>query len=110
MQSVRWFLKLTPDDARLYSALKMIAVLPFSSPNSSPSVVCTFSEHGAVRYTFCMSDVLTSRSFSAAKVRAILTDSLDATLAYVRLFGASPCGPKPYTGNLLGGFHLLQGS
>ena len=38
---------------------------------------------------FCMSDVLTSRSFSASKVRAILTDALDTALAYVRLFGAS---------------------
>ena len=76
MQSARWFLKLAPDDAKPYIALTMIAVLPLFSPNLVPSVVCTFSEHGAVRYGFCIADV---RSFNAAKVRAILTDSLETT-------------------------------
>ena len=83
MQSARWFLKLAPDDAKPYNALAMIAVLPLFSPNLVPGVVCTFSEHGAVRYAFCISDVFTSRSFNAAKVREILTDSLETTLAYV---------------------------
>ena len=76
MQSARWFLKVAPDDAKPDSALTMIAVSPLFSPNSVPSVVCTFSEHGAVRYAFCMSDVFTSRPFNAAKVRAVLTGSL----------------------------------
>ena len=73
MQSARWSLKLAPDDAKPYKALTMITVLPLFSPSSVPNVVCTFSEHGAVRYAFCISDVFTSRSFNAAKVRAILT-------------------------------------
>ena len=49
MKSVKWFLMLAPDDAKPYKALTIIAVLPLFSPNSVPSVVCTFSEHGAVR-------------------------------------------------------------
>ena len=89
MQSPRWFLKLAPDDAKPYNALTMIAVWPLFSQNSVPSVVWIFSEHGAVRYSFCISDVFTSRSFNAAKVRAILTDSLETMLAYVKLLGAS---------------------
>ena len=93
MQSARWFLQLASDDARPYKALTMITVLPLFSPNSVPSVVCTFSEHRAVRYAFCISDVFTSRSFNAAKVRAILTDSLETTLANVKLLGASTKWP-----------------
>ena len=73
IQSARWFLKHAPDDATQYKALTMTAVLSLFSPNSVPSAGCTFSEHGAVRYAFCISDVFTSRSFNAAKVRAILT-------------------------------------
>ena len=84
MQSARWSLKLAPDDDKPYNALT-IAILPVVSPNSVPSVVCTFSEHGTVIYAFCISDVFTSRSFNAAKVRAILTDSLETTLTYVKL-------------------------
>jgi hypothetical protein len=42
-----------------------------------------FSPIGDVKYAFSMSAVLTSKSLSAAKVNAILTDSLEATLAYV---------------------------
>ena len=64
----------------------MIAVLPLFG------VVCTLSEHVAVRYAFCISDVFTSRSFNAVKVRPILTDSLETMLAYVKLLGASPYG------------------
>ena len=81
MQSARWFLKLAPEDAKPYNALTVIAVLPLFSPNSVPSVVCTFSEHEAVRYSFCISDVFTLRPFNAAKVRAILMDSLETMLA-----------------------------
>ena len=83
MQSAGWFLKLAPDNAKPYDALTMIAVLPSFSPNLVPSVDCTFSEHGAVRYAFCISDVFISRSLNAAKVRPILTDSLETTLANV---------------------------
>ena len=93
MQSARWFLKLAPDDAKPYNALTMIAVLRLSSPNLVPNVVCTFSEHGTARYAFCIPDVFTSRSFNAAKVRAILTDLLYTTLANVRLLGASTIWP-----------------
>ena len=78
-----------------YYALTMIAVLPLFPPNSVPSLVCTSSEYGAVRYAFCISDVYTSRSFNTAKVRAILTDSLETMLAYVNLIGASTMWPHP---------------
>ena len=71
----------------------MIAVLSLFSPNSVPSVVCTLSEHGAARYSFCISDVFTSRSFNAPKVRAIQTDSLETTLANVKLLEASTIWP-----------------
>ena len=40
-----------------------------------------------------MSDVFTSRTFSAAKVRAILTDFLENTLSKVKLLGASTIWP-----------------
>ena len=60
MQSARWFLKLAPDDSKPYNALTMIAGLHLFSPNTVPSVVCTFSEHGAVRHAFCISDVFTT--------------------------------------------------
>ena len=69
MQSARWLLKLAPDDAKTYNAPTIISVLSLFSRNSVPSVVCTFSEHGAVRYAFCISDVFTSSSFNAAKAR-----------------------------------------
>ena len=92
MQSARWILKHAPDDAKPYSALTMIAVLPLFSLNSVPSVVCTFSEQGTSDM-HSVSDVFTSRSFNAAKVRAILTDSLETMLAYVELLGASTTWP-----------------
>ena len=87
MQSARWFMEHAPEDAEPYGALPKIAVLPLFSPNSAQSVVCTFSDHGDVRYAFCISDVFTSRSFNAAKFRAILTDSLETTLAIVKVLG-----------------------
>ena len=46
-----------------------------------------------LRYAFCISDVFTSRSFNAAKVRVILIDSLETILAYVKLLGASTMWP-----------------
>ena len=71
----------------------MTAVLPLFSPNSVPGVVCTFSEHRAVRYAFCISDVFTLSSFNAGKARALLTDSLQTMVAYVKLLGASTMWP-----------------
>ena len=93
MQFARWFLKLAPDDAKPYNALTMIAILPLCSPNSVANVAYTFSEHGAVSYAFCISDVFTSRSFNAAEIRAILTDSHETMLANVKLLRASTKWP-----------------
>ena len=42
-----------------------------------------FSATGAAKKAFCISLVFTSKSFNAANVKAMLTDSLDTTLAYV---------------------------
>ena len=107
MNSARWFLKLAPDDAKPYINLTMIAVLPLFSPNSVTSVVCTFSEHGAVRYAFCISDVFISRSFNAAKVRVIPTDSLETTLAYINLLGTSTIWPPATRHAFLEKFSIL---
>ena len=71
MKLARWFLELAPNDAKPYTALTMIAALPLFSTNLVHSVVITYSAHEAVRYAFCISDVFTSRSFKAAKVRQL---------------------------------------
>ena len=66
-----------------------MAVAPASAPNSGPNTHHIFSDTGAMRYAFSMSAVLTFKSFRAARVSAIYTDSRDTTLAYVSVFGAS---------------------
>jgi hypothetical protein len=84
MQSARWLRKLAPADFRPYNERTMMAVAPASSLNSGPNTHHIFSDTGAVRYA-----VLTFQSFRAARVKAILTDSLDTTLVYISVFGAS---------------------
>ena len=63
-------------------------MVPYSDPNSGPALVQIFSLHTAVRYEFWISHARMLRSFNAAIVRTIQTDSLDTTNEYAMEAGA----------------------
>ena len=68
-----------PHDFSPYNAIFTSINVPSSSQNSGPANVQIFSLQSAVRYMFCISQASISRSFNAAIVKAILTESLDTT-------------------------------
>jgi hypothetical protein len=68
-------------DFRQYKARTMSARFPASYPNSGPNTIQIFSVIGAIKLALSISAILTSKSFKAAKVYALMTDSLDTTLA-----------------------------
>ena len=88
-------LNAAPDDLRPYSAILTIMMVPSSDPNSRPALVQIFSLHNAVRYAFWISHARMSRSFNAAIVRAIRTESLETTYEYVMEAGAVVVCPPP---------------
>ena len=83
MHLARWLQKAMPANFKPYKALMITADLLASLPNSGPNMIHTFSVTGACTYAFKMLPNLTSRSLKAAIIKAILTVSLDAMLAYV---------------------------
>ena len=78
--------KAAPEFFSPYNAFLTNIMLP-SYPNSGHAYIQIFSQQSAVRYAFCMSRNITCKSFKAATVRAIQTESCDTTDEYIRVAG-----------------------
>ena len=89
MQSAKWLQNAALALFNPYNDCTKMACFPASGPNSGPHMVEIFSAAGAAKKAFCMSLVFTSKSFNAASVKAMQTDSLDTTLVYVIVAGGS---------------------
>ena len=81
----------------IHSADNYCHLVASISPKFGPSLHQSFSRTGAVRYMFSILAVfLTSQSFRAVSIKAIRTDFLETTLAFVTYVGGDSvmCPPE----------------
>ena len=69
-----------PADFNPYRALFKMKFFPCSGPNSEPALIQTIYKLGAWKKVFCTSAPNKGKSFNAAIINMIHTESLDTTV------------------------------